>query len=243
LVSQRSPRRPSCLPTCGASVQTVPEPRRNVSCSAHRRRWLPAAAMSHRSFRAGPRPVVLLLGWLGSKEQHLSKYVQLYQVSGWVREVGVGGRRDRLLPWRAAPSCRRQLATPCSRPAAYRRLCAGPGCSGDQPPAFAPPDCAARRRRPRAAALHAGAWAAGGCVGVVWCGGKPHMRRLPGCFLDSSLLSSPPWPHNPSSCSPDPPKRAGLHLPLLHTLQHARNRAAGERQREQDAGAGGRRRR
>lgn len=35
----------------------------------------------HRAFADSPRPVVLLLGWLGSREQHFNKYVRLYQVT------------------------------------------------------------------------------------------------------------------------------------------------------------------
>ncbi|PSC72029.1 transmembrane 53 [Micractinium conductrix] len=38
--------------------------------------------MSRRAFREAPRPVVLLLGWLGSKAQNLSKYQKMYQDLG-----------------------------------------------------------------------------------------------------------------------------------------------------------------
>lgn len=59
-----------------------------------------------RAFADSPRPAVLLLGWLGSRDQHFNKYARLYQVRRSVQKPGArGGRANRTGNYAAAAAC------------------------------------------------------------------------------------------------------------------------------------------
>ncbi len=59
-----------------------------------------------RAFADSPRPAVLLLGWLGSRDQHFNKYARLYQVRRSVQKLGArGGRANRTGNCAAAAAC------------------------------------------------------------------------------------------------------------------------------------------
>ena len=106
--------------------------------------------MSRRAFREAPRPVVLLLGWLGSKAQNLSKYQKMYQV----RQLP-GGVAVEVLPVGGAASGRR-----CQMKAA--------------PPAAAVVAAVVQQRRQRAAASAAAATATFSSSGAPMCVAPHH---------------------------------------------------------------------